>query len=92
MSMLTPKSSAYWEYVRGRQPFTLWYLTPNIQFLTRYDELAEQSFGSGAKLAGYHLQLLGVAPQYQRKGIGRALIRWAEIKVSHHLGLTTYKR
>lgn len=38
-------------------------------------------FGEGVKLAGYHLQALGVIPSHWRYGIGRALIEIGEEKV-----------
>ncbi|KAI0667418.1 acyl-CoA N-acyltransferase [Trametes maxima] len=49
-------------------------------FYKEYDGLAERSLGPGVKRAGYHLQLIGVAPAHQRKGVATALMRHAEAK------------
>ncbi|KAF9010829.1 hypothetical protein BDQ17DRAFT_1347002 [Cyathus striatus] len=43
-------------------------------FLPKYDKCANEGFGEGVKLASWHLQTLGVHPEYQGKGVGRALI------------------
>ena len=36
------------------------------------------------KLGGYHLQLIGVAPEHQRKGVATSLAKYAEEKVSSY--------
>ena len=51
------------------------------QFIDLYNDSAEKAFGSGAKLAAYHLQMYGVVPERQRQGIGRRLIEFVEEKV-----------
>ncbi|KAI0671831.1 hypothetical protein C8Q78DRAFT_1128996 [Trametes maxima] len=50
------------------------------RFLKQYDILVEQSLGPGVKLGGYHLQLIGVSPDHQRKGVATALTKYAETK------------
>ncbi|KAI0649020.1 acyl-CoA N-acyltransferase [Trametes meyenii] len=50
------------------------------RFLKQYDILVEQSLGPGVKLGGYHLQLIGVSPDHQRKGVATALMKYAETK------------
>ncbi|KAI0326405.1 hypothetical protein GY45DRAFT_1373960 [Cubamyces sp. BRFM 1775] len=51
------------------------------KFLADYDTLVEKSLGGAeVKLGGYHLQLIGVAPEHQRKGVATALIKHAEAK------------
>lgn len=52
-----------------------------VQFLNQYDELVEGSLGPGVKLAGYHLQVIGVSPAHQRKGAAGALMSYAQAKV-----------
>ena len=49
----------------------------------RYDELSELSYGPGIKLGAYHCQLLGVSPKHQHRGVGGALMAYAEEKVSN---------
>ncbi|KAI0749646.1 acyl-CoA N-acyltransferase [Daedaleopsis nitida] len=50
------------------------------RLLNEYDDMVENSLGHGVKLGGYHLQLIGVLPEFQRKGVGRALLDFAEAK------------
>jgi len=57
------------------------------QFIDLYNDLAENAFGSGAKLAAYHLQMFGVMPERQRQGIGRALIEFVEEKVCRRVSV-----
>ncbi|KAI0636031.1 hypothetical protein C8Q77DRAFT_1216522 [Trametes polyzona] len=49
-------------------------------FLAQYDALVERSLGPGVKIGAYHLQLIGVAPDHQKKGIATALTTYAESK------------
>ncbi|EIN04132.1 hypothetical protein PUNSTDRAFT_128456 [Punctularia strigosozonata HHB-11173 SS5] len=44
-------------------------------FLPKYEEQVEGALGKGAKLASWHLQLIGVLPEKQNKGVGSALIK-----------------
>ncbi|KZV88701.1 hypothetical protein EXIGLDRAFT_171002 [Exidia glandulosa HHB12029] len=50
------------------------------KFLPMYAEYTTRAFGEGVKLAGYHLQALGVHPTHWQRGIGRALIKIGEEK------------
>ncbi|KAI0261087.1 hypothetical protein BC834DRAFT_495337 [Gloeopeniophorella convolvens] len=43
-------------------------------FMPKYDVQYTQALGKGAKLASWHLQILGVRERFHRHGIGRALI------------------
>lgn len=43
-----------------------------------YNDYCDQAFGPGVKLAGYHLQFLGIAPEHQRKGLATQLITAVE--------------
>ncbi|EIM83208.1 uncharacterized protein STEHIDRAFT_159806 [Stereum hirsutum FP-91666 SS1] len=43
-------------------------------FLPKYSNQTTSALGEGVKLASWHLQLIGVSPEHQRKGIGSALI------------------
>ncbi|KAI0831938.1 hypothetical protein BC628DRAFT_1350649 [Trametes gibbosa] len=70
--------NAGWDEIMSRlEPqYQDWWET----FLATYDELVEKSLGSGVKLGAYHLQLIGVAPKHQKKGVAGALTRYAEAK------------
>ncbi|KAI9000440.1 hypothetical protein BD414DRAFT_577 [Trametes punicea] len=76
--------NAGWNELMDRLPTQCsdWWAT----FFKQYDELAENTVGWEVKRGGYHLQLFGVVPEYQRKGIGNALTRYAENK-AHALGV-----
>ena len=52
------------------------------QFLDSYGVLTDRVLGPGVKVGAYHLQLIGVSPSHQRKGVATALMRTAEEKVS----------
>jgi GNAT superfamily N-acetyltransferase len=43
-------------------------------FMTAYKAEADKYFGPDLKLAGYHLQTIGVLPEFQGKGLSRKLI------------------
>jgi GNAT superfamily N-acetyltransferase len=45
--------------------------------------MTDEGLGKGGKAAGYHLQLFGVHPDYQRKGVGSALDFAVESEVSN---------
>ena len=65
-------------FVSDNLAFTVESLSSRLhsrQFLEEYDALTDRSFGAGVKLAGYHLQLLGVSPAHQRKGAAKALFK-----------------
>lgn len=49
-------------------------------FLPLYDEYTTGALGEGTKLASFHLQVLGVHPDYQRQGIGSSLVKTGEDK------------
>ncbi|KAI0359757.1 hypothetical protein OH77DRAFT_1517373 [Trametes cingulata] len=69
---------AGWDQVLERLPqqYQEWWDT----LLKDYDALAERSLGPGVKLGSYHLQLIGTAPEHQKKGVATALMRYAEAK------------
>lgn len=54
-----------------------------LQFLPKYSNQTTAALGEGEKLASWHLQLIGVSPELQRKGIGSALIDVISNKVGH---------
>ena len=56
-------------------------LTNKWKFLPQYAKQSERALGAEFKLNSWHLQLIGVAPEKQRRGIGTALIRAIENKV-----------
>jgi len=69
---------AGWSQVMGRldQKSQDWW----TYFVDLYNHSAEKAFGGGAKLAAYHLQMVGVVPGQQRQGITRGLIEFVEEK------------
>lgn len=48
------------------------------KFYEAFDTMADEGLGVGGKRAGYHLQLFGVHPSYQRQGVGSALDKAVE--------------
>lgn len=54
-----------------------------FQFLPKYSNQTTSALGEGVKLASWHLQLIGVSPEHQRKGIGSALIDLISTKVRY---------
>ncbi|KAM5531780.1 hypothetical protein V8D89_014550 [Ganoderma adspersum] len=50
------------------------------EFLDKYSKLTDRVLGPGVKLGGYHLQLIGVSPSHQQKGVASALMKYAEMK------------
>ncbi|TBU21158.1 hypothetical protein BD311DRAFT_870011 [Dichomitus squalens] len=52
------------------------------EFLETYGKLTDRVLGHGVKLGAYHLQLIGVSPVHQRKGVATELIRYIEAKIS----------
>ncbi|KAJ1310036.1 hypothetical protein OPQ81_006789 [Rhizoctonia solani] len=44
--------------------------------LPRYDQLTTEALGAGVKKGLLHLQVLGVHPDFHRKGVGRALVQY----------------
>ncbi|KAL1949595.1 hypothetical protein VTO73DRAFT_8476 [Trametes versicolor] len=70
--------NAGWNEIMGKleSKYRDWWTT----FLNQYDELVEGSLGPGVKLAGYHLQVIGVSPAHQRKGAAGALMSYAQAK------------
>ncbi|TFK97258.1 acyl-CoA N-acyltransferase [Pterulicium gracile] len=67
-------------------------LEPEVQkwwmeyFLPTYGAEAERIFTPGYKLASYHLQTIGVSPDYQGKGIAKKLIEHVRSK-AHPAGV-----
>jgi len=51
------------------------------KFYDAFDEMTDTGLGLGTKKAGYHLQLFGVHPKYQRQGVGTALDKAVESSV-----------
>ncbi|KZV85727.1 hypothetical protein EXIGLDRAFT_753145 [Exidia glandulosa HHB12029] len=49
-------------------------------FIATFDGYIDKAFGSGVKLAGYHLQVIGVHPEHRRKGIARQFFEVVEVK------------
>ena len=55
---------------------------PLLQFLPAYEDTTNEALGKGVKKSIWHLQLLGTLPEYQKRGIGQALVREKEKRVS----------
>ncbi|KAI9066266.1 hypothetical protein FKP32DRAFT_1589778 [Trametes sanguinea] len=70
--------NAGWNQLMDRLADTYrnWWTT----FLKQYDELIDKTVGASVKLGGYHLQLIGVTPEHQKKGVATARMRYAENK------------
>ncbi|KAI0776855.1 hypothetical protein BD413DRAFT_230906 [Trametes elegans] len=58
--------------------YQLWWL----EFSKEYEAVSDKYLGPGVKLGAYYLQLIGVAPDHQKKGVARALLQYGEAKVS----------
>jgi len=52
------------------------------KFYEAFDDMTNEGLGAGTKRAGYHLQLFGIHPKFQRQGVGSALDRAVESSVS----------
>lgn len=52
------------------------------KFLPRMERLANDSLGPGFKEAQWYLLLFGVAPEFHRKGVAKAMMKVAEERVS----------
>ncbi|TCD66339.1 hypothetical protein EIP91_001443 [Steccherinum ochraceum] len=48
------------------------------EFLPQYDATVDEALGQGIKQSIWHLQLLATHPDYQRRGIGEALVKHKE--------------
>jgi len=48
------------------------------KFYEAFDAMTDEGLGVGAKRAGYHLQLFGVHPDYQKQGVGTRLDKAVE--------------
>lgn len=76
MAKLTEKNRQWWEVVSLNPNLNLYFSSKlNAilnQFYERFDTMNETSLGPVVKKNGYHLQLLGVHPDYQKKGISTA--------------------
>ncbi|KAJ7264199.1 hypothetical protein C8J57DRAFT_1332048 [Mycena rebaudengoi] len=53
------------------------------EFLPRYDSFVSAALGEGTKHNSWHLQTLGVDPEYQRKGAAALLINTMIAKAAH---------
>jgi len=53
------------------------------KFTEAFDAMTDEGLGVGAKKAGYHLQLFGVHPDYQRQGVGTRLHKAVEEHVKN---------
>jgi len=58
-----------------------------LQLFPAFDALSAASIGAQAKLDAYHLQVLAVSPDHQRKGVGKALIEHVKEKVRAGAGV-----
>lgn len=82
MERLPAEYKEWWDTVRHMlQLMLLQSSHKKTQFLVDYDALVEKSLGPGVKVASYHLQLLGTAPDHQRKGVAKALTQYGDAKV-----------
>ncbi|KAI0077348.1 hypothetical protein K474DRAFT_1094828 [Panus rudis PR-1116 ss-1] len=50
-------------------------------FMPKYSEVTTQAFGEGTKKDVWNLQTLCVLPEYQRRGIGRSLVKDKEDQI-----------
>ncbi|KAL7279268.1 hypothetical protein ACG7TL_007109 [Trametes sanguinea] len=77
--------NAGWNQLMDRLPtqYREWWST----FLKQYDELVDKTVGASVKLGGYHLQLIGVHPDHQKRGVATALMKYAENKVQIYKSL-----
>ncbi len=86
MAKLAPKYRDWWTTVSSTGASAARCIhSLSMQFLNQYDDLVERSLGPGIKLSGYHLQVIGVSPDHQRKGAAAALMNYAEGKVRTNL-------
>ncbi|KAF8166656.1 hypothetical protein K438DRAFT_1857116 [Mycena galopus ATCC 62051] len=73
--------AAGWYEVEAKFPSELkkWW---SEYFIPRYNTWNAACIGEGTKLKSWQLQVLGTAPEHQRKGLSTALIQAIELKVS----------
>jgi GNAT superfamily N-acetyltransferase len=63
-------------------PYNTFTLThPNLKFVPKRERFSNTRLGEGVKLNNWNLQIIATRPDYQRKGVGRSLIEFAEHKV-----------
>ena len=62
-------------------------LRHEIQLTPVDDAFVLKSFGPGTKLRGWHLQVIGILPEYQRRGIATRIIDnvRAKVRTPNHL-------
>ncbi|CAE6518746.1 unnamed protein product [Rhizoctonia solani] len=48
--------------------------------LPRYNQLTTEGLGEGVKKGLLHLQVLGIHPDFQRRGVGKALVRYMLVR------------
>ncbi|KAF8503008.1 hypothetical protein JB92DRAFT_2816213 [Gautieria morchelliformis] len=58
-------------------------------FLPKYTAMATEALGEGSKLAAWHLQVLGVRPEYQNKGVAVSLLKAVELNQAFPQGIPT---
>ena len=58
-----------------------------LQFGEAFDAMTDKGLGVGVKQAGYHLQLFGIHPSYQRQGVGSAMDKAVEEYVSKFINM-----
>ncbi|KIK52783.1 hypothetical protein GYMLUDRAFT_49744 [Collybiopsis luxurians FD-317 M1] len=46
----------------------------NENFLPKYKEFTDTSFGEGSKIQSWHLQWIGTAPDHRKKGVATSLV------------------
>ncbi|KLO05402.1 hypothetical protein SCHPADRAFT_728168 [Schizopora paradoxa] len=70
------------ENLAEKEPsMTSWWME---YFLPAYGEFTTKALGSAEyKLKAWHLQLIGVFPAFQRRGVGTALIKHTEEIIKH---------
>ena len=84
MASFPPNFNKWWvEYVclHGLKSDSAMIVHLFCKFLPKYEAQTTSALGEGAKFAAWHLQLIGVLPEHQKKGIGGALIKSVESKV-----------
>jgi len=74
--MFSPKLKDWWDDVVSELKLYFGILCPTSQSqLTPVDDaFVFKSFGPGTKLRGWHLQVIGVLPEYQQQGIATQVI------------------
>ena len=84
MARLDETSSKWWAQVCASIPRAAEVVDVSQlrQFLVEYNAIAEKYLGPGVKLGAWHLQIIGVKRACHKRGVGTALITFAEKLVS----------